>query len=70
MKHVPATSKKDPADQRRAYFDYHNSTSLQPRARHRTLMDMLRLSIIERLERDRFAQRIWEDDGGGQAPLS
>ena len=70
MKHIHGTRKKHPAEQRRAYFDYRNSTAPQQRATHRTLMDILRPSIIERFERDWFAQRIWEDDGGGQAQLS
>jgi hypothetical protein len=65
MKHIAATCKKHPRDQRRAHFDYRHSTAPQPRVRHRTLMDMLQPSIIDRFERDWFAHRIWEDDGGG-----
>jgi hypothetical protein len=69
MKQIPKTLKKDSTDQRRAYFDYRHSTAPQPRVRHRTLINMLQPSIIERCERDWFAHRIWEDDGGGPAQM-
>ena len=61
------TNRKLAANQRRIRFDFRNSTAGQSHERHQRLIDMLRSPIIRG---DWFAQRIWEDDGGGQAQLS
>ena len=64
-----ATNKKPAANQRRIRFNFRNSTAGQSHERHRSLIDMLRSPIIRGVYPDWFAQRIWEDDGGGQAQL-
>jgi hypothetical protein len=67
MKHVFTSSRKHAARLRRARFDCENSTRIQLRDRHQKRIDLIRPQRTDRFCPDWFAQRIWEDDGGGQA---
>ena len=67
MRKILPTSKKHPADRQCGQHDNRESTAPRPRARIRTLMDILRQRINRRVHPDWFAQRIWEDDGGGHS---
>ena len=70
MKTIHATNKQHAADRQCRRHDIRDSTAPRPRAQHRTLVDILRQQINRRLHLDWFAQRIWEDDGGGHGQLS
>ena len=70
MKQRFHTRRKGARGLRRYRFSVDHCTATQSRDRRRKLIDILRSPSINPFCPDWFAQRIWEDDGGGQAQLS